>query len=160
MDTIQLANEEFLPQVCELINEGHTVSIRAKGYSMRPFIENDRDIAILAHSNIYKVGDVALAEIAPGHFVLHRIDAIKGERVRLRGDGNYPGTEQCWMKDLRAIMCSVERKGKVWRTDGRVWRTYSWIWVRLLPIRRYLLALYRLLWLHQVPNRIKRIFKK
>ena len=159
METIQLANEEFLPHVCALVNEGHTVSIRARGYSMRPFIENDRDVAILGKSNIYKVGDVVLAEIAPGHYVLHRIDAIKGNHVRLRGDGNYPGTEHCMMGDIRAIMCAVERKGKRWDTNGKVWKIYSWIWVRLLPVRRYLLALYRLVCLHQLPNRVKRMFK-
>ena len=160
MDTIQLPNELFLPQVCELINEGHTVSICAKGYSMRPFIENNRDVAVLGGTNIYKVGDVVLAEITPGHFVLHRIDAINGDTIRLRGDGNYPSTETCKITDLRAIMRAVERKGKTWSTDGKVWRTYSWIWTRLLPIRRYLLAIYRLLWLHQIPNRIKRLIKR
>ncbi|MCQ2077179.1 MAG: S24/S26 family peptidase [Bacteroidaceae bacterium] len=158
MDTIQLANAVFLPHVCDLVKEGHTVSIRAKGYSMRPFIENDRDVAVLAKMDSCKVGDVVLAEVEPGHFILHRIDAINGDMVRLRGDGNYPGTEICTLNDLRAKMWAVVRKGKTWHTDGTVWKVYSWFWVKALPIRGYLLTLYRLLWLGQCPNKIKKLF--
>ncbi len=33
------------------------------------------------------------------------------------------------------------------RTDGWKWKTYSWVWMRLRPIRRYLLAFYRRIWL-------------
>lgn len=157
---LELENEVFLPYVCELANEGHTVSIRARGYSMRPFIEHDRDVVVLGKAETFKVGDVALAEVSPGRFVLHRIDAIRGDKVRMRGDGNYPGVEYCQLKDLKAIMVQVLRKGKTWDVSGRVWMVYSRWWVKLLPIRRYLLALYKLLWLHQMPARIIRILKK
>jgi hypothetical protein len=32
-------------------------------------------------------------------------------------------------------------------TKGRKWRVYSYVWTRLFPIRRYLLAFYRRIWL-------------
>ncbi len=153
-----LDNSVFLPLVCELIGEGHTVSIRARGNSMRPFIENDRDVVVLGKADSFKEGDVVLAEVVPGRFILHRIDAIQGEEVRLRGDGNYPGTEHCKMSNLRALMVQVVRKGRTWSTNGMFWRIYSWLWIRCLPARRYLLALYRLLWLHELPARIKNVF--
>ena len=160
MQTIQLDNAEFLPCVCELINEGHTVSIRAKGNSMRPFVESDRDVAVLAHSDGYKTGDVVLAEIAKGRFVLHRIDRIDGRDVTLRGDGNVAGTESCTLDDLRAITVQFIRNGRTWNLQtSKVWKVYSRLWVGLLPVRRYLLALYRLLWRHELPVRIRRIFK-
>lgn len=156
MKTLSVANEVFIPQLCELIDGGHSVSIRARGNSMRPFIENDRDVVVLSKATSFKVGDVALAEISKGHFVLHRIDAIRDNKVRLRGDGNIKGTEFCTLKDLRAVMVKIERKGKVWETSGTFWKIYSVIWVRLLPLRKYLLALYKLLFLHQLPERLKR----
>ena len=74
MKVIQLSNAEFLPHVTGLVAEGHDVSIRAKGQSMRPFIESERDIAVLSKEEAFEVGDVGLAEIEPGHYVLHRID--------------------------------------------------------------------------------------
>ncbi len=172
MNTLQLPNAEFLPYVCQLVAQGHRVSIRAKGNSMRPFLESGRDIAILSRSDDFGVGDVVLGEIEKGHFVLHRIDSIRlpdgtclyrGERcdnpearVTLRGDGNPFGTEHCLLQDLRAVARQFVRKGKTWDTDSRVWRIYSHAWMRLLPVRRYLLAIYRLLWLGQWPRRFCR----
>lgn len=158
MQTLQLENAIFLPQVCQLINEGHTVSIRAKGNSMRPFVESDRDVAVLAKCSECKVGDVVLAEITPGHYVLHRIDRIEGKAVTLRGDGNVCGTEHCTIDDIRALTCQFIRKGKVWNLQtSRFWKIYSKVWVAMLPMRRYLLALYRLLWRHELPQRLSRL---
>ena len=85
---IQFANAEFLPEVVKMLNEGHTVTLRLRGYSMRPFLENDRDKALLVKPSTIKVGDPVLAEITPRHFVLHSIDSIEGDNVTLRCDGN------------------------------------------------------------------------
>ena len=171
MKVIQLPNAEFLPHVCALVDEGHNVSIRAKGSSMRPFLESGRDIAVLSKKESYKVGDVVLAEIEKGHYVLHRIDAIHTPqgfavktatsdpeaRITLRGDGNVRGTESCLLRDIRCIASAFERRGKVWNTStSRFWRFYSRVWPALLPVRRYLLAAYRLLWLHELPQRWQR----
>lgn len=159
MQTLQLENSEFLFQVCELIKEGHSVSIRARGNSMRPFVESDRDIAVLTHADNFSVGDVVLAEITPGHYVLHRIASIEGDKVTLRGDGNPYGTERCTVSDLKAIASQFIRKGVTWNLQKSwFWKTYSKVWVALLPIRKYLLALYRLLWLGEIPTRLKRLF--
>ena len=73
---IQFENAKFLPEVVKMLNEGHTVTLRLKGYSMRPFLEDGRDKALLTRVENPKVGDPVLAEIFPGHFVLHRIIAM------------------------------------------------------------------------------------
>lgn len=170
MKTLQLANAEFLPHVCELVNEGHTVSIRAKGNSMRPFLESERDVIVLAHTDEYNERDVVLAEIYKGHYVLHRIERIytpDGKRnkckatdpkskVTLRGDGNVRGTEHCLLKDVRAKAVSFERKGKNCSVESRRWKLYSRIWPSLLPLRRLLLISYKILWLHEMPQRFKK----
>lgn len=158
MQTLNLNNAEFLPHVCEFVNEGHKVTILARGNSMRPFIESDRDEVVLTRATQYNVGDVVLAEIQPGHYVLHRIDKIQNEHVVLRGDGNVGNTESCSINDLRAVVCQIKRKGKVWNLQtSKVWKCYSYIWTRTIPLRRLFLALYRLLWLGQIPDRMKRL---
>ena len=152
MKTVQLANDQFLPIVHELVMEGSHVSIIAKGNSMRPFLESNRDVAVLSKADAFRVYDVVLAEIAKGIYVLHRIDRIvtpDGQvhkdlvndpeaHITLRGDGNVRGTEECRLKDIRAIARQFVRKGKTWNTDTRFWRCYSRIWRKLLPVRRYL----------------------
>ena len=136
----QMQNDVFLPQVVALLHEGHTVTLPLRGRSMRPFLEDGRDKALLQLVTTPQVGDAVLAEISKGHFVLHRIIAIDGDHVTLRGDGNL-GVEHCTLGDIRAKAIGFYRKGRTTldSTDGRKWRIYSWWWTRLYPIRRYLL---------------------
>ena len=138
--TVQMANAQLLPEVVRLLEEGHTVTLPLRGRSMRPFLEDGRDKALLRKPTAIEVGDAALAEITPGHYVLHRIVSISGEEVILRGDGNL-GIERCRLSDVKATAIGFYRKGRetLDRTDGRKWRIYSWWWTKLLPLRRYLL---------------------
>ena len=153
-----MQNDEFIPEVCKLIDMGHQVTIRARGYSMRPFIEHNRDELVFGQiKRPIVVGDVVLAEVAPGRFVCHRVDAVGDKRIRLRGDGNIYGTEICRREDVRAMLDAIIRKGTQWNLEtSRVWHIYSWLWVRLLGVRKHLLAIYRIFWMHQLPRRISR----
>lgn len=151
--TLQMENAKLLPEVVRLLEEGHTVTLPLRGNSMRPFLEDGRDKALLKLCTNPRVGDAVMAEIAPKHFVLHRIVNITGGNVTLRGDGNL-ATEHCRDMDVKAIAIGFYRKGrqKLDSTSGRKWRIYSWWWTRLLPIRRYLLfALYP-----HIPKKIKK----
>lgn len=143
-----MPNAMLLPEIVKLLDEGHTVTLRLRGFSMRPFLEDERDKALLTKADNPKVGDPVLAEVDPKHFVLHRIIKIDGDQVILRGDGNL-ADEQCSIQDVKGAVIGFYRKGRetMDRTDGWKWRTYSWIWVHLYPIRRYLLAFYRRIWL-------------
>jgi hypothetical protein len=107
---------------------------------MRPFLEDNRDKAILTITPDINTGDAVLAEISKGHFVLHRIVAIDGNHITLRGDGNL-NVEHCTLSDIRAKAIGFYRKGrnKADMTEGYKWRIYSWLWTRLFHIRRYLL---------------------
>lgn len=145
---VQFPNSVLLPEIVKLLNEGHTVTLRLKGFSMRPFLEDGRDKALLTKAVDPKVGDPVLAEVGDKHFVLHRIISIEGNHVMLRGDGNI-GAEHCTLDDVKGAVIGFYRKGrkKLDRTDGLKWLVYSWFWTRLFPIRRYLLAFYRRIWL-------------
>lgn len=142
---IRLVNKEFLPLVVKDLERGHTVKLRLRGYSMRPFLEDRRDSALLTKVTRIRVGDPILAETTPGHYVLHRIVKVMGHHIILRGDGNLR-CEMCTDKDIRANIIGFYRKGRTTLdpVDGWKWRTYSAIWTRLYPIRHYLLAVYRL----------------
>ena len=145
---VRFNNSEFLPEVVKMLNERHTVTLRLRGFSMRPFLEDGRDKALLTKPVTIKKGDAVLAEVTPGHYVLHRIISIKGENVVLRGDGNI-GVERCSLADIKGFAIGFYRKGrtKLDRTNGLKWRVYSLVWTTLFPLRRYLLAFYRRIWL-------------
>ena len=134
-------NDILIPDIRWELEAGKDVLFTPLGVSMRPWIEGGRDSVILRHTSTPKVGDMALAYIGP-RYVLHRIIAIEGERVTLMGDGNLRGTEQCTHKDIIGVVMTIHdpkgRKKPV--TRGR-------LWVRLLPIRKYLLKIYRKIYL-------------
>ncbi len=149
-----MPNEIFLPFVIEELESvtGKTVTLPLRGRSMRPFLEDGRDKALLIAAQDIHIGDAVLAEIAPRHYVLHRVIRINGKQVTLRGDGNL-NVEHCLLTDIKAKAIGFYRKGrsKCDMTDGMKWRIYSWIWTRLFPLRRYLLFL-----LHpHIPERFK-----
>lgn len=141
--TIEIPNDILLQEVRNLLKEGHTTTLRVRGNSMRPFLEDKRDSIVLTAVTHINVGDAVLAETRPGHYVFHRIIAIDGDNVTLMGDGNIRGTEHCLQTDVAANVQAFIRKGKTYSPKGRVWRRYSWWWTRLLPLRRYLLWFYR-----------------
>nr|WP_315346646.1 S24/S26 family peptidase [Hoylesella enoeca] len=145
---IKFSNVELLPEVIRLMDEGHTVTINLRGFSMRPFLENDRDKALLTKAKEIHKGDVVLAETAPKHYVLHRIINIDGDHITLRGDGNLL-EEHCRREDVKGFAIGFYRKGRktIDKTNSFKWLLYSRLWTSLYPIRRYLLAAYRYIWL-------------
>ncbi len=146
ISTKLVENAAFLAEVVRLIGEGHTVTLPLRGFSMRPFLEDRRDKAVLAAPGTPRKGDVVLAEIAPGCYVLHRIVAVMKGHTILQGDGNLT-TESCPAGSIKAVATGFYRKGrsKLEPTSGFKWRAYSALWMRLRPARRYLLAIHRLL---------------
>lgn len=141
---IQIPNSVIIPQIIDLLNEGHTITIKLKGISMRPFLENDRDKALLTKATKVKEGDVVLAEIHEKVYVLHRIIKIDRENVTLQGDGNL-NVEHCHMNDIHGIAIGFYRKGNhnLDKTDGIKWKIYSLFWTKTIPMRRYFLAFHR-----------------
>ena len=121
------ANSVLIPEVIKMLEEGHSVTLPLRGFSMRPFLEDERDMALLTKPGKVKIGDPVLAE--------------------LRGDGNL-GYEYCTLSDIKASVIGFYRKGrhKLERIEGWKWRTYSHIWLALSPLRRYLLGFYRRVW--------------
>ncbi len=145
--TITLPNDEFVKFIQRDILEGHSVTIVAKGWSMRPFLENRRDKIVLTPvpTTGLKVGDVVLAKTDVGNCVLHRIIKIKGNSITLQGDGNVFGTERTNCKKVVAKATAFIRKGrnKEESIDSAKWRIYSFIWMHTRPLRRYFLYIYR-----------------
>lgn len=157
---MQLPNEIIIPQVADLVKKGHTVTLPLRGYSMRPYLEDLRDKALLSSVPLYlNVGDVILAEVSPKRYALHRIVSIDGDIITMYGDGNF-SPEYIERKDVLAIALGFYRKGsnKLSSVESFGYRMYWKSWVKLRPIRRYLLFVWKL-W-HYPKDTIKRIEQK
>lgn len=146
MDTQKLVipNRILLGEVSSLLAEGKEVILMTKGNSMLPFIVGDRDSVRLKSMPEVNVGDVVLARIAEGHYVLHRIIKIDGQNVTLMGDGNIKGTEQCTLADICGTALAVIRpKGREYDPRSASSMRQARAWRRMLPFRRIILGIYR-----------------
>lgn len=131
-------NDILLSEVGRLLGEGHEVILLTKGGSMLPFIRGEKDSVLLKKRSAVEVGDIVLAEIGEGKYVLHRILSRDGEKLTLMGDGNLKGTESCLTADVLGTVLKIVTPGGRMKSPskGRVWK-----WLR--PVRRYLLAIIR-----------------
>lgn len=131
-------DDQNLAQVPRLLEEGKVVVLKKlKGNSMLPFIRGGKDSVILRKPEGIKVGDIVLA-VFGGRPIVHRVIAINGTKVTLMGDGNLQGTEKGDLSEVLGIVDQIiTPSGRCHKPgDGQLWR-------RLLPVRKYLLKVYR-----------------
>lgn len=138
-----LPNSQLLDDVAALLADGHAVTLRAKGNSMFPFIVSERDCVILQKTASVRKGDIVLAHLRTGSYVLHRIHHIEEERITLMGDGNLQGTEQCLPDDICGTVSDIIRNGHTISCHSASERRKVRIWRMLLPVRRYILYICR-----------------
>lgn len=138
----------YMGAVLDLLREKRTVTITLTGFSMRPFLEDKRDKGVLKLPGKIRPGMPVMAFVDRKRYILHRVIRVKDDIVTLMGDGNL-GTEQCRISDIVAEVEGFYRKGrtKMDYVSGWKWRVYSFIWMKLTPFRRYLLFIYRRLWI-------------
>ena len=139
-----LPNNEIIGELILLVNEGQRVTLPVKGNSMLPFIIGGKESVELVKSDRVAVGDVVLAWINGSRYVIHRVIRIEGNHVELMGDGNLSGGEYCLTEEVMALaeyVVSPNGKRRYLYSKKRCFM--SRLWLRILPIRRWILAVYR-----------------
>lgn len=140
-----LANNIVIKDAIALVREGRRVVLPVKGFSMNPFIIGDREsVELVSPHQPLKVGDVVLAWVNGTHYVVHRIIGIDGDKVTLMGDGNLAGVEYCTTDEVAAVaeyVVAPNGKRRYLYASGRM--RFARLWGRLLPVRRWILAIYR-----------------
>lgn len=144
---IEIPNEILINEIKKMLNEGHSATFRVKGYSMRPFLEHERDSVKIEKTvaEDINVKDVVLAEVQPHVYVLHRVIDRIDNQLTLKGDGNIIGTEHCLVNDVVGKATAFYRKGRKQPdlVTTTKWKIYTNIWLALSPFRRILLGIYR-----------------
>ncbi|MDO4736491.1 MAG: hypothetical protein Q4B21_05700 [Bacteroidia bacterium] len=144
-------NNIFFNEIRSILLSGQSVTIPVKGYSMGPFLREERDnvtIAPLADKMPGK-GEIVLFsnKLKDGteNFIMHRIIKKQGDRFTLRGDNNpLKMKEYCSVNDILGIVTSCNRKGKHYTPDNFLWRGYALlkhIYLRIRSVDRKLRGL-------------------
>lgn len=136
-----MPNDILLAQAGNFLQEGREVILKAKGDSMLPFIRSGRDSVALRRCDEPQVGDIVLVKLSD-RYVMHRVIAKDGQTYTMMGDGNIRGTESFRQEDVLGKVTRIIRPDgrEIIPGNGRIWRM-------LLPIRRWLLAFYRRIWM-------------
>jgi hypothetical protein len=137
MEKVLMPNEVMLGEISRLIEEGHEVLMIPKGISMLPFIRGEKDHVRLCKPGKLQVGNIVLAYI-DGRYVLHRIYALKGDRITLMGDGNLQGCEQGTLADVKGVVTEIITPEGRSHKPGK-----AWLWRHTIGLRKYLLKIYR-----------------
>lgn len=154
-----ISDNRIIEEAIRMVQEGASVTFPVRGRSMLPFIVGERDRLILQKPEHICVGQIVLAftdgadglcaENRTNQYVIHRIVAMEGERVTLMGDGNLAAREFCSLNGIKAVATHVvrcRRKKKKTQSLNSVFFKFSGkLWVLLCPIRKWLLAIYRIL---------------
>ena len=139
-----LTDEQIIGEAVRLVGEGLAVKLLVKGRSMLPFIKGGLDSVVLTAPGEILPGDVVLARIDGKRYVLHRVMEVADGRVELMGDGNLAGREVCRPEDVLARADEVVGPdGRHRRLDSPKMKRRARRWRRLLPVRRWLLAIYK-----------------
>lgn len=146
MITKSFENKEILPEIEGLVRDGLEVVFVPKGSSMSPFIEGGVDRVLISKAESVAEGDIVLALTEQGSHVLHRVEKVDGDILILMGDGNLIGRERCRREDVIGKAVRIMKKDREIDCQSPSHLRKAAIWRTFLPIRRYLLAIYRRLY--------------
>ena len=146
MKRVIIQNAIIFSEVAKLVSNGESVTIKTKGNSMLPFISGERDSVILAKTDNIKLYDIVLAIVNENQYVLHRVIKIMGNKLILMGDGNLKGCEICTIENVIATAVEVIGDNREYSCRDNKYIRRAKIWKALLPIRKYLLAIYKIIY--------------
>lgn len=138
-EKLWLNNVQFFEEIDRMLQNGHSVTMRAKGNSMFPFIRSERDSVVLQKMKNMAVGSIVLARLQNGSYVLHRVYQLEKEGMVLMGDGNLCATERCRRNEVVGVVVKIIRDGRYVDCTSRRELLKAWMWRKLLPVRRALL---------------------
>ncbi len=143
----QVDTSQYLSTLCELIDQGHEVSIPVVGSSMTPFLGDGRDqVFVKAPWRPIRRGDIVLYRRRNGEFVLHRVHRVHGSgesaTYDVIGDAQDRIERGINKEQVFAVAARARRKGKIIEPGSFYWWSFQYIWIRIIPLRHMILRVY------------------
>jgi hypothetical protein len=140
-----VVNDLFFDGIELLISCGFRLEIRTKGKSMAPFMFDGEGSIMMkgVEDDSFQLGNLLLARLSDGRYVLHRLIKCEDDQVVLRGDNNLTKVEICTKNDIIAEAEQIKRFGKKIIKGSRMWNMYRNLWLGSLQKRRVILAINR-----------------
>lgn len=123
--------------VKSVVDDGGKFFLRITGNSMNPFLENEKDIAVLSAPSDLKVNDVAFYVRQSGGVVLHRIVAVHGLYYDMCGDNQIDVEKGIPKGSVVAVMREYIKDGKLCSCDCFSYKVKSVFWVKTRIFRKF-----------------------
>ena len=143
MEKLNCSVYEIFETIEDLLKEDAVIPLCVSGSSMNPFLISRRDVVYLRSADDgFKRGQIILFGRNDGTLVLHRIKNIFPDgRVEVNGDAQT-WSEVVTNKQIIAVVCEIERKGKIRKADSLYWKTVNGIWRILTPLRSLMMRVW------------------
>ena len=138
-------NKEFTRLKDEL-SAGRSVISFTSGVSMEPLLHDKRKknathVLIVPVTGICQVGDMPLALLPDGRYILHRIIRVNKKQDKViyvtRGD-NCVGCEYVPQEAVYGVVREIYYKNnKTVKVTDKKYQRYVKVWMRLYPIRKF-----------------------
>ncbi len=120
-----LSLKDAAPVIEEILLSGGKVRILASGKSMEPVIVDGQDTVVLTRAEkSLRKNDIVLFKRNNGRLVLHRIIAIDGNQITLRGDSQWI-IETVDASQVMGVLDSIERNGQTIKADSEYFEKYK-----------------------------------
>lgn len=129
-----------IPWVREALRREARVRMTVSGSSMLPFLRDGDTIELEAVGSTCRLGDVVLAEVTEGQYLVHRVIWASERTVWLAGDAQSTAQGPLPVSSLLGRVVAIERHGKRIRPTALVRRLCALLWIALLPWRPPLLS--------------------
>lgn len=143
---ILLNNSDLLKLSREFLERAVSIRFRAKGFSMRPFIQDgDLITASPLQNSFVRVGDVVLYKTAGDRVIVHRVirKTITNNRTVffIKGDATFGQPEKVDTKWILGRIASIERNGRKRKLDTKLCRMIGLVFAWLSPFSRWIYPL-------------------
>ncbi len=106
-----------------------------RGRSMIPMLRTGKDVVKLVKPTAaLKKYDVVLYRLQSGKYILHRVIAVRGDILVIRGDNTYK-KEYVERDDILAVLTEFKRNGKKHSVTERGYLLYARLWRFIYPVR-------------------------
>lgn len=116
---------ELDPVIREVLDSGGEFMIHPRGVSMLPLIHEGRDtVTIVKPNGRLKKDDIAFYLRDNGHYVLHRVIAVKGRTYTMCGDHQCLPEKGIEDRQIIGVVSSMEINGKTVTPDTKEYKKY------------------------------------
>ncbi|MFA4911166.1 MAG: signal peptidase I [Desulfobacteria bacterium] len=135
----------------EFLEKDMSIRFQAKGFSMRPFIQDGDFITVSpVGSSSVRIGDVVFYSTAEDNVIVHRVVNKYGKdgnmNLVIKGDASFSSPEKVDIQNVLGKVVAIERNGRKRNLETRFYRTLNLLFARLSPFSH---------WIYPIGSRLK-----